>query len=62
MKANVVYIYLEKVSENKSIWCGTVRAKEDKELCEKPEAHLGKKRALVDLGTEEVCPLSLSLD
>lgn len=41
---------------------GESKRSEDKELCEKPEAGLGKKRALVELGTEEVGPISLSLD
>lgn len=41
---------------------GESKGSEDKELCEKPEAGLGKKRALVEFGTEEVGPISLSLD
>lgn len=44
------------------MWPSESKRSEDKELCEKPEAGLGKKRAQVELGAEEVCPISLSLN
>lgn len=44
------------------MWHSESKRSEDKELCEKPEAGLGKKRALVELGAEEASPVSLSLD
>lgn len=41
VKADVVYIYLEKVSGSKNIWHSKSKRPEDEEMCEKPKVGLG---------------------